>query len=97
METTCTKSLGKTNYNEMGPDRFTRSATVEGDKHEHNGCKLKTFRQISIDSGIADYEEELLKINKILDSEDDMSEGEDDFKDAEDFDEWDFEYFLLPA
>lgn len=86
METTCVKSSEKMNNNELSPNRFTRSASVERDKHEHNNWKLAVFRQISIDSGIADYEEEPLKINRNLDSEDDMSE-EDDFKDAEDFDE----------
>ncbi|KOB67116.1 FH1/FH2 domain-containing protein [Operophtera brumata] len=70
----------------MSPNRFTRPASLSRDKHGHNNCKLAVLRQISIDSGIADYEEEPLKINRILDSEGDMSE-EDDFKDAEDFDD----------
>lgn len=66
------------NYNEMPPNRFTRLVSVKRDR--------QVFRQISIDSGIVDYEEEPIKANRELDSEDEMSEDEE-FEDAEEFDE----------
>lgn len=86
MESTFRSLTGKTNRIEMGADSFTRSASVERDKRDLNSKVTKVARQISIDSGIAEYEDGPLKILSILDSEDELSEDED-FEDALDFDE----------
>lgn len=55
---------------------FTRSDLVEGNAHVETAPNRK-FRQISLDSGIAD-EEVPVKVNFNLDLDYDMSEDEDD-------------------